>query len=70
MPLAQSIETAREERIGAEGVAPAALNDALGRSAQALDWLRARGRGRQGAGEAVSPRRRASLIAAILRRNI
>jgi glucose-6-phosphate isomerase len=42
MPLVQSIETAREQRIGAEGVATAALNDALGRSGEALDWLRAR----------------------------
>jgi glucose-6-phosphate isomerase len=42
MTVAQSIETAREERIGAEGVAPAALNDAIARSAEALDWLRAR----------------------------
>jgi glucose-6-phosphate isomerase len=42
VPVAQSIETAREERIGAEGVAPAALHDAIARSAEALDWLRAR----------------------------
>ena len=42
MPLIQSIETAREARIGAEGVATAALNDALARSGEALDWLRAR----------------------------
>src|SRR5262249_55506566 len=36
------IETARAERIGAEGVAAAALDDALGRCVEALDWLRAR----------------------------
>jgi glucose-6-phosphate isomerase len=42
MPFMQSIETARAERIGAEGVATAAFDDALARSAAALDWLRAR----------------------------
>src|SRR5262249_10561887 len=38
----QSIESARAERIGPEGVAAAALDDALARSTEALDWLRAR----------------------------
>ena len=42
MPIIQSIETARAERIGAEGVTAAAFDDALARSAEALDWLRAR----------------------------
>ena len=42
MAFVQSIETARAERIGAEGVTAAASDDALGRSAEALDWLRAR----------------------------
>jgi glucose-6-phosphate isomerase len=42
MPLLQSIETARAERIGAEGVAAAAFDDALRRCGEALDWLRAR----------------------------
>jgi glucose-6-phosphate isomerase len=42
MPFAQSIETARAERIGGEGVAAAAFDDALARSGAALDWLRAR----------------------------
>jgi hypothetical protein len=42
MAVAQSIETAREQRIGGEGVAAADFAAALGRSAEALDWLRAR----------------------------
>jgi glucose-6-phosphate isomerase len=42
MAFAQSIETARAERIGGEGVAAAAFDDALTRSGAALDWLRAR----------------------------
>src|SRR6516162_7525733 len=42
MPFAQSIETARAERIGGEGVAAAAFDDALARSGATLDWLRAR----------------------------
>src|SRR5215831_12208405 len=42
MAFIQSIETARAERIGAEGVTAAALDDALARSAEALDWLRER----------------------------
>jgi glucose-6-phosphate isomerase len=42
VPFAQSIETARAERIGGEGVAAAAFDDALARSGAALDWLRAR----------------------------
>src|SRR5258708_291323 len=41
MPLHQTIENAREERIGKEGVAAAAFTDALKRSAEALAWLRA-----------------------------
>ncbi len=42
MPLLQSIDTALAERIGAEGVAKLALDDTIARSAEALDWLRAR----------------------------
>jgi glucose-6-phosphate isomerase len=42
MPFNQSIESARAERIGAEGVTSAAFDDALARSGEALDWLRAR----------------------------
>ena len=42
MPFVQSIDSAREERIGPHGVAPAAYADALARSAAALDWLRSR----------------------------
>jgi glucose-6-phosphate isomerase len=42
MALTQSIETARAERIGAEGVAAEAYDDALARSAEALASLRAR----------------------------
>jgi glucose-6-phosphate isomerase len=42
MPLQQSIENAREEKIGKEGISAAALNDALKRSTGTLDWLRAR----------------------------
>ena len=42
MPLVQSIETARAERIGSEGVAAGDLADALTRSARALDSLRTR----------------------------
>jgi glucose-6-phosphate isomerase len=42
MPLTWSIEHARAERIGAEGVAAPDLADAIGRTGRALDWLRAR----------------------------
>ena len=42
MPILQSIDHAREERIGKHGVSAAALSDALKRAGQALDWLRAR----------------------------
>src|SRR5215467_4745097 len=42
MPFVQSIETARAERIGAEGAAAAALDEALSRTGAALDWLRER----------------------------
>jgi glucose-6-phosphate isomerase len=42
MAVVQSIETARAEHIGAEGTAAAALDDALARSTEALDWLRVR----------------------------
>jgi glucose-6-phosphate isomerase len=42
MPFIQSIESARAERIGTDGVTTAAFDDALARSAEALDWLRAR----------------------------
>jgi glucose-6-phosphate isomerase len=42
MPFVQSIESARAERIGTDGVTAVAFDDALARSAEALDWLRAR----------------------------
>jgi glucose-6-phosphate isomerase len=42
MSFVQSIDNAREERIGPHGIAQAALDDALARTAPALDWLRAR----------------------------
>ncbi|HEY1362347.1 MAG TPA: glucose-6-phosphate isomerase [Xanthobacteraceae bacterium] len=42
MGLIQSIDSARAERIGAEGVTAAALDEALLRTREALDWLRAR----------------------------
>ena len=42
MPLVQSIELARAERIGAEGVAAGDLAAALARTGEALAWLRAR----------------------------
>jgi len=42
MPLAQSIEHAREDRIGPDGVFAVELNEALARTSGALDWLRAR----------------------------
>ena len=42
MPVDQSIENARKQRIGTHGVDDAALNDALARTAPALDWIRAR----------------------------
>jgi glucose-6-phosphate isomerase len=42
MTLQQSIEMAKAERIGAEGVTAAAFAAALERSEEALDWVRAR----------------------------
>jgi glucose-6-phosphate isomerase len=42
MPLVQSIENARAERVGADGVAAADFDDALARAAEAISWLRAR----------------------------
>ncbi len=42
MPLLQSIETARAERIGANGVETAAFNETLARCSAALDWIRSR----------------------------
>ncbi len=42
MAVLQSIEDAREERVGHHGVTAAAHADALARSADALDWIRAR----------------------------
>src|SRR6266545_4579844 len=42
MALTQSIETARAERVGPEGVTAVAFDDALGRTGAALAWLRAR----------------------------
>ncbi|HZP77310.1 MAG TPA: glucose-6-phosphate isomerase [Pseudolabrys sp.] len=42
MSFTQSIELAREERVGAEGVSAAALNKMLRRADDALAWLRER----------------------------
>src|SRR5260370_38001657 len=42
MPVVQSIELAREERIGGHGVAPKALYEAIARTAGAPEWPRAR----------------------------
>jgi glucose-6-phosphate isomerase len=42
MPIVQSIDGAREARIGPHGVAAPALTAALDRAAGALDWLRER----------------------------
>jgi glucose-6-phosphate isomerase len=42
MPFRQSIDNARRECIGREGIDAAALDDALGRSQDAIAWLRAR----------------------------
>ena len=42
MPVVQSIDNACENRIGGDGVAADALADALARTNEALDWLRAR----------------------------
>src|SRR5262245_10284565 len=42
MPLVQSIDGARAARIGPHGLDDKAYDDALARSAGALDWLRAR----------------------------
>jgi len=42
MPFVQSIETARAEVIGREGVAAQAFDAALARSGEARSWLRAR----------------------------
>jgi glucose-6-phosphate isomerase len=42
MPLVQSIENAREERVGQNGISAAALGDALARSADAVAWIKAR----------------------------
>jgi glucose-6-phosphate isomerase len=42
MAVLQSIEEAREERVGRDGVTAAAYGDALARSADALAWIRAR----------------------------
>ena len=42
MPLVQSIDGARAERVGPHGVDRQAYDDALARSAGARDWLKAR----------------------------
>ena len=42
MPLVQSIDGARAERIGAHGLDAKSYDDALARCAGALDWLKAR----------------------------
>jgi glucose-6-phosphate isomerase len=42
MAVIQSIELARERRIGKHGISDAALESALKRADEALDWLRAR----------------------------
>ena len=41
VPFVQTIESARAERIGVEGVSATALNATLGRTRDALAWLRA-----------------------------
>src|SRR5262249_33467494 len=40
MALLQSIDTAREDRIGRHGIASGALNDTLARATGALAWIR------------------------------
>ena len=40
MTFRQNIESARAEKIGANGIAKAAMDDALARAEAALDWLR------------------------------
>ncbi|MBN8920692.1 MAG: glucose-6-phosphate isomerase, partial [Rhizobiales bacterium] len=42
MPLQQSIDLARADRVGKEGIAEDVLARALTRTGEALDWLRAR----------------------------
>jgi glucose-6-phosphate isomerase len=42
MPFVQSIDNARRERIGSEGIDAAAFDDALSRTRDALAWLRSR----------------------------
>jgi glucose-6-phosphate isomerase len=42
MPLQQSINNVRDERIGPHGLSAAVLDETLRRSAEALDWIRAR----------------------------
>ena len=42
MKIVQSIESAREEHIGSDGISAPALDAALARAEGALDWLRAR----------------------------
>jgi glucose-6-phosphate isomerase len=42
MPIVQSIDSAREERIGTHGVPAGALAETMKRAEAALDWLRAR----------------------------
>jgi glucose-6-phosphate isomerase len=42
MPLVQSIDDARQERIGSHGVSPAAFEQALQQTSEALAWLKAR----------------------------
>jgi glucose-6-phosphate isomerase len=42
MPLVQSIDGARAERVGAHGVEKKAYDEALARASGALDWLKAR----------------------------
>jgi glucose-6-phosphate isomerase len=42
MTLVQSVEAAREERVGREGVAATALADEVARAGEALAWIRAR----------------------------
>ena len=42
MPFVQSIDNAREDRVGRDGISAAALRDGLARSGEELAWLRAR----------------------------
>ena len=42
MNIVQSIESAREEKVGSHGIGPDVLKTALTRAESALEWIRAR----------------------------